>query len=143
MKLRMHERPGGAVAVVTLSRRNLLALLHKLEMPGSARTLTTDYACPEGWSLIVRSESDGEHYGSRSEPPGPLHPASELFVHLTSGTEHESSEQPDCEDEEQDNYPDPDSDLNAQHYGAGDASGECTEQRDKQPSERWHKRVGS
>ncbi|GIK83199.1 MAG: hypothetical protein BroJett024_43040 [Alphaproteobacteria bacterium] len=68
--------------MVTLSRRNLLALLHKLQMPGSARSLTTDYDCPEGWSLIVRSESDGEHYGTRSEPPGPLHPASELFVRL-------------------------------------------------------------
>lgn len=82
MKLRIHEQPEGAVAVVTLSRRNLLALLHKLEMPGSARTLTTDYDCPEGWSLIVGSESDGEHYGARSEPPGPLHPASEVFVRL-------------------------------------------------------------
>lgn len=82
MKLRIHEQSNGSVAVVTLSRRNLLALLHKLEMPDSARTLITDYDCPEGWSLIVRSESDGEHYGARPEPPGPLHPASELFVSL-------------------------------------------------------------
>lgn len=85
MKLRIDEQADGAVAVVTLSRRNLLALLHKLEMPGSARTLTTGYDCPEGWSLIVRSESDSEHYGARSEPPGALHPESEIFVRLAAG----------------------------------------------------------
>ncbi|KAB2850607.1 MAG: hypothetical protein F9K44_04385 [Hyphomicrobiaceae bacterium] len=72
---------------MTLSRRNLLALLHKLEMPGSARTLMTDYDCPEGWSLVVRSEPDDEHYGARAEPPGPLHPMSEIFVRLAASDE--------------------------------------------------------
>ena len=91
MKLRIHEQPDGAVAVVTLSRRNLMALLHKLEMPGSARTLMTDYDCPEGWSLIVRSESTEDHYASRVEP-GPVHPASETFMNLGDGNKPELGE---------------------------------------------------
>ena len=101
MKLRIHEHDHGAVAEVTLSRRNLLALLHKLEMPGSARTLMTDYDCPDGWVLAVRSEPDDEHYGQRLAPPGPLHPASKVLVSV-SGNKLRSSEQPGCEKEQED-----------------------------------------
>jgi hypothetical protein len=79
MRLRLHQYPSSAVAEVTLSRRNLLALLHKLEMSGSARTLVSE-DCPEGLVLVVRSEEDDEHYGARSLPPGPLHPSTEAFI---------------------------------------------------------------
>jgi hypothetical protein len=70
---------GGQVAVVTLSRRNLLALLHKLELPGSARAMLC-HDCPEGWMLELRVESDEDHYGGRPFPPGEMHPETEAFV---------------------------------------------------------------
>jgi hypothetical protein len=68
----------GPVAHVALCRRNLLALLHKLDMPGSARTLYADM--PDGSRLVVTCEDDAEHYAGRV-PPGPLHPVTEAFVH--------------------------------------------------------------
>lgn len=79
MRLRLHHYRVHAVCEVTLSRRNLLALLQKLEMQGSARTLTSE-DCPEGLELVVRAEEDDHHYGSRSEPPGPMHPRTESFL---------------------------------------------------------------
>jgi hypothetical protein len=75
----------GAIVVVTLSRRNLLALLHKLEMPGSARMLTNGDCYVDGEPvsdhvLILRVEEDDEHYAKRPEPAGPVHPATERFL---------------------------------------------------------------
>lgn len=67
------------VAEVVLSRRNLLAFLHKLDMPGSARTIQSNDA-PEGFMLRVRCEDDDEHYGRRPFPPGPMHPDTEEFI---------------------------------------------------------------
>ena len=64
--------PSGTVEV-TLSKRNLLALLHKLEMEGSAWTLVTE-------GLIVRCESDETHYADRDVPPGQMHPQTEAFL---------------------------------------------------------------
>jgi hypothetical protein len=80
MRLRFDRRDGRQIAEVTLSTRNLLALLHKAEhFPGSARRIETD-DCPAGWRLAVCSESDAEHYARRPAPPGPMHPATELFI---------------------------------------------------------------
>ena len=59
---------------ITLSRRNLLALLHKLDMPGSARTIVK----PCG--AVVRCESDVEHYGERGFPAGKMHPDTEAYI---------------------------------------------------------------
>jgi hypothetical protein len=62
---------------IVLSRRNLLALLQKLDMEGSARTII-------GWDtsgdvpISVRSENDAEHYVGRK--PGPMHSATEKFI---------------------------------------------------------------
>lgn len=55
---------------VTLSRRNLLSLLAKLDghPPGSSCTLGKG-------SVWVRAEEDAAHYGSRT--PGPMHPETE------------------------------------------------------------------
>jgi hypothetical protein len=74
---------GNRVSVV-LSRRNVLSLLHKLEMPGSARTLTgaDNYVNGEPVDdllLVVQVEEDAPHYGSRLAPPGPMHPLTEAF----------------------------------------------------------------
>ena len=70
---------------VTLSRRNLLSLLQKLSMPGSARTLFSancyrDGERGEDLLLVVSVEEDEEHYSSRGFPRGLMHPATEQFL---------------------------------------------------------------
>jgi hypothetical protein len=70
---------------IVLSRRNVLSLLHKLEMPGSASTLTgaDNYVNGEPVDhllLVLQVEEDAPHYGSRPAPPGPMHPLTETFV---------------------------------------------------------------
>lgn len=81
MRLSFHLAGPRPVAEVVLSRRNLLALVHKLEMPGSARTLETDTDTPAGWTLRVRCEDDAEHYQHRGwPPPGRMHPDTEQFI---------------------------------------------------------------
>lgn len=65
---------------IVLSRRNLLALLHKLDMPGSQRTII---GRADGVAVIVRSEDDEVHYAHPSrvgEAPGEMHPATESFI---------------------------------------------------------------
>lgn len=79
------EVQNGAVATVALSRRNLLSLLHKLDMEGSARTLVTnDVSDDRGLAgilmLRVVAEDDDEHYGGRDHPPGEMHPQTEAFL---------------------------------------------------------------
>lgn len=56
---------------VVLSKRNLLALLSKLEMPGSACTIVKD-------GVYVSSEPDEEHYQGRT--PGEMHPLTEVAI---------------------------------------------------------------
>jgi hypothetical protein len=81
MRLQIVQTPdGGQAAIVTLSLRNVLALAHKIQWDGSRRTLVTEFDCPDGWLLVVRGEDDEEHYGGRSEPPGPMHPVTEGFI---------------------------------------------------------------
>jgi hypothetical protein len=70
---------------VTLSERNLLALLQKLAMPGSARTLASAHAyrhdeLVDDLTLVVQVEDDDAHYGERGFPPGPMHPQTEQFL---------------------------------------------------------------
>ena len=73
--------------VVTLSRRNVLALLHKLDMPGSAREIQK----VEGDVLLcLRVEDDAVHYDhpERDVPGrvGPMHPATEQFIQTNERT---------------------------------------------------------
>ncbi len=66
---------------VTLSRRNLLALLAKLS--GSPE----GSHCSIGWDrLIVHAEPDDVHYAGRV-PPGPMHPATEARIKLLEDLE--------------------------------------------------------
>jgi len=81
--VRLDLRAG--VVLVVLSRRNLLSLLHKLDMPGSARTLVCEdnriHGVPtRALHLAVRAERDDEHYGDRLEPAGSMHPRTEGYV---------------------------------------------------------------
>lgn len=82
---------------VILSRRNLLSLIHKLDMPGSLQQIETTDCWEDGipspspsndenggtpgkTTLVLRCEDDSAHYGKRSAGPGPMHPATESFV---------------------------------------------------------------
>lgn len=84
---------GGEVSsvVVTLSRRNLLALLHKVDQPWSAKALQNNDTYVGGESrpdvlLTLIVEDDDEHYGKRTEKygaasgPGEMHPETEAFI---------------------------------------------------------------
>jgi hypothetical protein len=64
---------------LVLSKRNLLALLHKLEMVGSARTIIFG---DRGWTFVIKSESNEEHY--RDRIPGAMHPQTEAFIEENS-----------------------------------------------------------
>lgn len=85
---------------VTLSRRNLLALLHKLDMPGSTRQLENTDCYEDGvqtpfspgedetpppTTLVLRCEDDDEHYARRVLGPGVMHPDTEQFVQNRGG----------------------------------------------------------
>lgn len=68
--------------IVTLSRRNLLGLLAKLDDPESKRTLIKQEV--GGLTLILHAEEDDEHYSSRPEGgPGPMIDRTELQVENT------------------------------------------------------------
>lgn len=79
MRLSFDVANSSAVAEVVLSRRNLLALLLKLDEPESFRRIESN-DCPNGWRVAVLAEDDDEHYGARPVPPGPMHPATEAFI---------------------------------------------------------------
>lgn len=73
-----------AAVIVTLSKRNLLALLQKVDDATSSRTLVSGYVYEDsrlfdGIELVVRCEPDAEHYADR-EPPGLVHPRAETFI---------------------------------------------------------------
>ena len=92
---------------VTLSRRNLLTLLHKLDMPGSRRQIENNDCYQDGvqtpWypheaegnalprtTLVLRCEDDAEHYAKRPVGPGLMHPESERFVRAHGGAPPEA-----------------------------------------------------
>jgi hypothetical protein len=86
---------------VTLSRRNLLALLHKLDTPRSKRTIINGDSWEDGtptpWPgkpgesalpptlLVLRCEDDLQHYATRPQPPGEMHATTETFVREQGG----------------------------------------------------------
>lgn len=79
------DRHSPGVFEVVLSRRNLLALLTKLEIPESERTLAVgSHFKPDGvLAVTIRAEDDEAHYSSplrKGVPAGPLHPATEVLM---------------------------------------------------------------
>ena len=68
------QKGGNGYLWITLSRRNLLSLLHKLDMPGSARELIGPNR-----DFSVCAEDDKEHYANRL-PAGRMHPQTEKFI---------------------------------------------------------------
>lgn len=72
--MKLYETPSGIE--VTLSRRNILALLHKLDWEGSARTIQKESG--NGMILTLVAEEDDEHYGD--DLPGGMHTMTEQFI---------------------------------------------------------------
>lgn len=70
----------GAIVEVVLSEANLLALLHKLRMPDSGRTI---YKRIDGRMVFIRVENDHEHY--QGEERGEMHPETEAFIAQNRG----------------------------------------------------------
>lgn len=56
---------------ITLSRRNLLTLLHKLDVPDSRRTIFKD-------GIFVAAEEDSVHYGDVR--PGRMSADTEAYI---------------------------------------------------------------
>ena len=86
-RLEITTAPGRLLATVTLSRRNLLALLHELELPAPFRWLENgdcwidgEQAPYPGAHLVLRCEDDRAHYARRDFPPGPMSPDTEAFI---------------------------------------------------------------
>lgn len=66
----MNVEINGETVAVTLSERNLRALLDKLTWEESERTIFRD--CENGMRLVVVAEPNEVHYANR--PPGQMHP---------------------------------------------------------------------
>lgn len=65
---------------LVLSKRNVLALLSKLEMPGSRRTIckvVDDPVTGHEIMFFVTIEEDDDHYG---QAPGVMHPFTEKWI---------------------------------------------------------------
>ena len=65
--------------IITLSRRNLLALLTKLEHPDSHKGIFMEHAHGDA-TLWVFAEDDDTHYADRPYGPGPMHPTTERDI---------------------------------------------------------------
>lgn len=88
----IEELSGHTAVIVTLSRRNLLALLHKLDMPDSAQTISNkdifvngEQAEYDDYTLVIHSEPDDKHYAKRALGPGVMHEETERFVQEHGG----------------------------------------------------------
>jgi hypothetical protein len=66
------------IAEITLSRRNLLALLGKLDghPEGSGKTIARE--AENGWRLVIIAEENPQHYGDR--PAGAMEAATERYI---------------------------------------------------------------
>lgn len=72
--MRLHIE--GKTVTAVLSRRNLLTMLQKLDLEGSARTLTNDIVWVNGelqpardHLFVLKCEDDDEHYNGPLRPP--------------------------------------------------------------------------
>ena len=91
-RLNVTTVPDRVLVTVTLSRRNLLALLHKLEAPRPFRWLENGDCWIDGRQapypavqLVLRCEEDDEHYARRGFPPGPMSPETAAFIAGSDG----------------------------------------------------------
>lgn len=82
--MKLQFKPGKVE--VTLSERNLLTMLDKLQWEDSSREIqSNDVRNPDGEYLngilfCLHAETDEEHYGRRLDPPGAMHPDTEAAL---------------------------------------------------------------
>ncbi len=65
--------------IITLSRRNLLALLTKLDDPSSLKTLYKPF---DDYFIVIKAEDDDVHYINRT--PGEMSPRTEHDIAATN-----------------------------------------------------------
>ena len=63
---------------VSLSRRNLVTLLAKLDGEPAGSQCTLERVCENGTAVIVKAEPDDQHYQGRI--PGRMHPDTEAAI---------------------------------------------------------------
>ena len=63
--------------MIKLSQRNLLTLLHKLQMPGSRRIIIKPQEESDSM-VLIQAITDEEAYKYRE--PGEMHPETEAFI---------------------------------------------------------------
>lgn len=69
------------IVQITLSKRNLLGLLAKVDNPDSAKTIfKIDGDRDSPITLVVCAEQDAEHYDREDGPAGAMHPDAEAFI---------------------------------------------------------------
>lgn len=73
----MNATTEGRTLHVKLSRRNLLALLQKLDAMGDSACTVLRW-CDNGWHVVVTAEPDEIHYAGRA--PGSMHPVTETAL---------------------------------------------------------------
>lgn len=73
-------RPRQDVVAVTLSKRNLLALLAKVDDPSSHKTIFKNFMDTAGFVLVVTAEPDILHYAPDGFPPGMMADSAEDFI---------------------------------------------------------------
>lgn len=90
MRLDLDHTAHGLLVTVTLSRRNLLALLHKVDWASSRKEMWNTDVWVDGEEAYgigfrTRCEADAVHYGRRRQPAGPMHWATESFIRAVEG----------------------------------------------------------
>lgn len=74
----MNATIDGTIVTITLSRRNLLALLQKVDLPPGESHCMLVRVCDSGQRVVVRAEPDDVHYTNR--PPGAMRDDAEQFI---------------------------------------------------------------
>jgi hypothetical protein len=90
------DRADSEVVQVALSRRNLLALLAKLDgHPYRSSTTLLLPGTDKEPTLLVLAENDRAHYGKRGYGPGLMHPSTEAWLRESDlGGNEESGARP-------------------------------------------------
>lgn len=70
------ERSKGSITI-TLSERNLRALLVKLDDPESLRTIYLD---DDEGRVFISAQKDADHYAALGRSPGLMHPRTEEML---------------------------------------------------------------
>jgi hypothetical protein len=74
----MNAKSNGKTLLVTVSRRNLLTLLQKVDLPAGESHCAISRICDNGLVVVLKAETDAAHYGDREA--GQMRNDAEAFV---------------------------------------------------------------